>query len=71
MVQHERIVVNPNILGGEPHIRGTRIPIAVILDGLTEGLTPEELIEHYPRLILEDIRAALEYAAANALSPQE
>lgn len=71
MVQHERIAVDPNILGGEPHVRGTRIPIAVILDGLAEGLTPEELMEHYPRLTLEDIRAAIGYAAANALSPQE
>ena len=67
VLQHERIAVDPNILGGEPHVRGTRIPIVVILDGLAEGLTPEELIEHYPRLTLEDIRAALEYAAAMTL----
>ena len=69
VLQRERIVVDPNILSGKPHVRGTRIPIAVILDGLVEGLTPEELIKHYPRLTLEDIRAALEYAAAMALWP--
>ncbi len=71
VLQHERIMVDPNILGGEPHVRGTRIPLAVILDGLGEGLTPVELIEHYPRLTLEDIRAASEYAAAMVLSPGE
>ena len=67
VLQRERIAVDPKILSGEPHVRGTRIPIAVILDGLAEGLTPDELIKHYPRLTLEDIRAALEYAAAMAL----
>jgi uncharacterized protein (DUF433 family) len=71
VLQHERILVDPNILNGEPYVRGTRIPIAVILDGLAEQLTPEALIEHYPRLTLEDIRAALEYAAAMSLSPTE
>lgn len=67
VLQRERIVVDPNVLGGMPHVRETRIPIAVILDGLGEGLTSNELIEHYPRLTLEDIRAALEYAAEMAL----
>lgn len=61
--QRNRITTDPNILGGEPYIQGTRIPITVILDGLAEGLTPEELIEHYPRLRIEDIRSAQEYAA--------
>jgi len=71
VLQHERIVADPNILGGVPRVRGTRIPITVILDGLAEGLTPDELIEHYPRLTLEDIRAAREYAARMALLPTE
>ena len=71
VLQHERIAVDPNILGGEPYVRGTRIPVAVILDGFVEGLTPEELMEHYPRLTIEDIRAALKYAAAMALWPRE
>ena len=64
---HDRIAVDANILGGEPHIRGTRIPIAAILDGLAEGLTPNELCEHYPRLTCEDIQAASKYAAEMAL----
>jgi len=42
---------------------GTRIYIAITLDGLAEGLTPEQIIDHYPQLTLDDIRAALAYAA--------
>ena len=60
---HVRIAVDSNVCGGLPRVRGTRIPIAVILDGLAEGLSPEQLIDHYPQLALEDVRAALAYAA--------
>jgi uncharacterized protein (DUF433 family) len=58
-----RVTINPNICTGKPCIRGTRIYIAIILDGLAEGLTPEQIIDHYPQLTLEDIRAALAYSA--------
>ena len=58
-----RITVDPSICGGRPCVRGTRIYVAVILDGLAEGLTQEQLIDHYPQLTPEDIRAALAYAA--------
>ncbi|MFH0982374.1 MAG: DUF433 domain-containing protein [Planctomycetota bacterium] len=58
-----RISVDPSVCGGKPCVRGTRIYIAIILDGLAEGLTPEEIIDHYPGLTVEDIRAALAYAA--------
>jgi uncharacterized protein (DUF433 family) len=59
----EHIAINPDVCGGRPHIHGTRIEIAIILDGLAEGLTAEQLIDHYPQLTLDDIRAALAYAA--------
>ena len=59
----DRVTVNPAVCGGKPCIRGTRIYIAIILDGLAEGLTPEQITDHYPQLTLEDIRAALAYAA--------
>ena len=59
----KRVTVDPNICAGKPCIRGTRIYIAIILDALAEGMTPEEIIDHYPQLTLEDIRAALAYAA--------
>ena len=58
-----RVTVNPNICTGKPCIAGTRIYIAIILDGLAEGLTPEEVIDHYPQLTFDDIHAALAYAA--------
>ncbi len=58
-----RVTVNADICGGRPCIRGTRIEIAVILDGLAEGLSTEEIIGHYPQLTKDDIRAALAYAA--------
>ncbi len=57
------VTANPQVCGGSPCIRGTRIPIAIILDGLAEGLTPEQIIDHYPQLAWEDIQAALAYAA--------
>jgi uncharacterized protein (DUF433 family) len=59
----KRIAVDPATFGGRPCISGTRIDIAIILDGLAEGLTPDQIIDHYPQLTNEDIRAALAYAA--------
>jgi uncharacterized protein (DUF433 family) len=58
-----RVTIDPKVCAGKPCIRGTRIYIAIILDGLAEGLTPEQIIDHYPQLTLDDIRAALAYAA--------
>ena len=62
----QRISVDPNVCGGKPCVKGTRIYIAILLDALAEGLTPEQLLDHYPQLTLEDIRAVLAYAAALA-----
>ena len=59
----EHIVVDATVCGGQPCVKGTRIPIAVLLDGLAEGLSPAELIDHYPQISLADIGAALAYAA--------
>src|SRR5258708_7449977 len=64
ILQSDRIAVDANVLSGEPYVRGTRVPIAVILDSLAEGATLEELIEDFPRLTLDDIWAAVDYAAA-------
>ena len=58
-----QVSVDPNVCGGKPCIRGTRIYIAIILDALAEGLTAEQVIDHCPSLKLGDIRAALAYAA--------
>jgi len=59
----ERITVDPKVCHGQACIKGTRIPVAVIMDNLAAGLTPEEILESYPALKLEDIRAAINYAA--------
>jgi uncharacterized protein (DUF433 family) len=59
----QRVSVDPRVCGGKPCILGTRIDIAIILDGLAEGLTPDQVIDHYPQLTVEDIQAALAYAA--------
>lgn len=58
----QRITVDANVAGGKPCIRGTRIYVAIILDGLAEGLTAEQLCDHYPQLVPDDIKAALLYA---------
>ena len=57
-----RVVVDPKVCRGRPYIRGTRIYIAIILFTLTQRLTPEQVIDHYPSLVLDDIRAAVAYA---------
>ena len=59
----KRISVDPEVCFGKPCIRGTRIWVSLILDNLAEGLPSEELLKAYPQLTLEDIRAAIAYAA--------
>lgn len=59
----ERIETNPNVCHGMPCIRGTRIMVSVILDNLAEPLTIDEIIRDYPPLTLDDVRAAILYAA--------
>ena len=59
----DRIEINPKIMLGKPVIRGTRIPVDLILRKLSEGATEADLIDAYPRLKREDIHAAMRYAA--------
>lgn len=59
----KRISIDPNVCFGKPCIRGTRIWVSLILDFLANGTTIEELLEEYPQLEIEDIRAALAYGA--------
>lgn len=58
-----RIEINPAIMLGKPVIRGTRIPVELILRKLGEGATEADLLDAYPRLTKADIRAVLTYAA--------
>ena len=57
------ITSDPNVLFGKPAIRGTRVPVELILDELAGGTTIDEIIEAYPRLNHEAIFAALVFAA--------
>ena len=63
MLWRDRISVKPNICHGKACIKGTRIPVSVILDNLAEGLSSDEILRSYPSLKPEDIQAALSYAA--------
>lgn len=60
---YQRVQMNPRIMGGKPVIRGTRIPVELILRKLGAGMTPEAVVEDHPKLTLEDIRAAQAFAA--------
>ncbi len=60
---YPRITVNPNQMGGLPCIRGLRIPVAAVVEMVSEGMTDAEIIDDYPDLEPEDIREALRYAA--------
>ncbi len=59
----ERIVSDPQTLHGKVRVRGTRIPVSVVLDNLAAGLSHPEILASYPSLTEEDIRACLAYAA--------
>jgi uncharacterized protein (DUF433 family) len=57
----ERISFDKEVLGGKPLIRGLRISVAMILELLAKGATTQEILEDYPELEPEDLRAALFY----------
>jgi uncharacterized protein (DUF433 family) len=58
----ERIEVNPKILGGKPVIKGTRIPVYLILELLSAGYSFKRIIKAYPSLTEADVKAAVDYA---------
>lgn len=64
--QAELIAVDTDIVGGQAHIRGTRIPVSVVLDCVAAGLSEDAIIEQYPSLTRDGIRAAAAYGAALA-----
>ena len=66
-----RIEINPKILGGKPVIKNTRIPVYVILQMLKDGATFKKILEEYPKLTEEDIKAALEYSIYLLNHPDE
>jgi uncharacterized protein (DUF433 family) len=58
-----RIVVDPKVMVGKPVIRGTRIPVELLVRMVAQGIAETEILREYPHLEVEDIRAALTYAA--------
>jgi uncharacterized protein (DUF433 family) len=59
----DRIVVDPDVLVGKPVIKGTRIPVYLLIELLANGMTAKEILKEYPQLKPEDIKAALLYAS--------
>ncbi len=60
---HERITIDPKVMFGKPVITGTRVTAELILRKTGEGMTDDQILEHHPHLMLEDIRAAAAFAA--------
>lgn len=61
---NDRITIDPEVRGGKPCIRGTRITVYDILEYLAGGMTEDQILDDFPSLQRGDIRAALEFAAA-------
>jgi uncharacterized protein (DUF433 family) len=59
----DRITIDPDILVGKPVVRGTRISVELIVDLLAQGWTQEQILDNYPSLTADDIRACLAYAS--------
>jgi len=63
MTATDRIEMDPKVMMGKPVVRGTRIAVELLLRKLAEGATEADLLDAYPRLTREDIKAAIGYAA--------
>ena len=62
----ERITIDPEVCGGRPCIKGTRIWVSLVLDFLADGMTEAELLTEYPQLVHDDMLAAIAYGAEAA-----
>ncbi|MGB5726004.1 MAG: DUF433 domain-containing protein [Thiogranum sp.] len=62
----DRITRDPEICGGEPVIRGTRVPLRTVLASLAEGDSQDALLKDFPALTEADVRAVIAFAAASA-----
>ena len=61
-----RIEAKPEVMMGKPCVKGSRIPVYLVLEKMAAGETFEQLLAAYPQLVVDDLRACLEYAAALA-----
>ncbi len=60
---HNFISIDPEIHHGEPCIKGTRVPVTIIVGSMADGMSIEEVVNEYPQITHEAVRAALAYAA--------
>jgi uncharacterized protein (DUF433 family) len=60
---HDRIVIDAAIHHGDPCIKGTRVPVSVIVTSVADGDTPQQILDAWPQLTSDDISAALKFAA--------
>jgi uncharacterized protein (DUF433 family) len=63
MKWEDRIVASPDVLVGKPVVKGTRISVEFILERMANGWTEEQILDNYPHLTADDIRACLAYAS--------
>lgn len=66
IVYGDRILRDPQVCGGQPVFKGTRVTLRTVLASLAEGDSPKEILAQYPTLKPEDIRAAIAFAASSA-----
>jgi uncharacterized protein (DUF433 family) len=69
MAQFNWIVINPNLLGGKPAVRGTRISVALVLQCLAEGMTAAEIAADYPGFPAEAVPEVLHFASLQTDKP--
>ena len=62
----DRITRNPGIFAGKPIIKGTRVPVDLIVDFFDNGASIEEIVDDYPDLTIDDVQAALKFARAES-----
>ena len=63
MIANDRVAIDPKVMLGKLVIKGTRIPVELVLRKLGEGASERDLLDAYPNLTVDDIRAAMTYAA--------
>ena len=69
MEKYQWIVVNPNLLGGKPTVKGTRISVALVLQCLAEGMSAEDIASDYPGFPAEAVPEVLKFASKQTDKP--
>jgi uncharacterized protein (DUF433 family) len=70
MAWEERIELNPDVLAGQPVVKGTRLAVAFVVELLADGWSEEAVLREYPGLTRDDVQACLRYASARLQAEQ-